>query len=281
MRRVVPAAIAVLVLAGLAAALYFANRQTPIPTSSTVMPATGSCWNVASISDPLPWSGSSVDCTQAHNAEIFYAAQVDRSLIKDYRGAKAGQQLQAATIIMQGEARSGCSGHAGAYLGGPWRGARVTIAPDFVGDARDGFYACAVAQVSDPGGTKLVTRTAALHGAAPELGIDCADGATSFVPCSADHTSEYVGLYTVTPLGAAFNGPELQTAVTNGCQALLNGFLGLPAASASRSDLRSSYVGPTTSATWIGSDQSYACFATADATISGTIKGLGTRPLPH
>jgi hypothetical protein len=126
-----------------------------------------------------------------------------------------------------------------------------------------------------------VTRTATLHGAAGDLGIDCTAGAASFVPCSADHTGEYVGLYTVTPLGAPFNGPELQTAVTNGCQALLNGFLALPAGAANRSDLRSSYVGPTTSATWLGSDQSYACFATASTTITGTIKGIGTRPLPN
>ncbi len=85
----------------------------------------------------------------------------------------------------------------------------------------------------------------------------------------------------MTPLGAAFNGPELQTAVTSGCQKLLDAFLGLPAGTPSRTDLRSSYVGPTTSATWLGSDQSFACYATAPATMHATVKGLGTRPLPH
>ncbi len=289
MRRVLPAAIAVLVLAGIAIGLYFANRQAPIPTSSATTPAIGSCWNVPSISAAMPWSGAPVDCTAVHTAEIFYTGQADRSLIKDYRAAKPGQELQAASIVLQGEARSGCSGHANEYLGGPWRTAQVTIAPDFVGDPKDGFYACAVAQVSDPGGTVLVTRTATLKGALAgadntQLGIDCytadAAGALSFVPCSAGHTGEYVGLYTVTPLGAPFNGPELQQAVTAGCQGILNSFLALPAGAPNRSDLRSSYVGPTTSATWLGSDQSYACFATAATAITGTIKSLGTRPLP-
>ncbi len=278
MRRVLPVAIAALVLAGIALGLYFANRQGPIPTSSSASPAVGSCWNVTSVSAPMPWPGQPVDCATPHTAEIFYAAQVDRSLIKDYRAAKPGQDQEAASILMQGEARSGCSGRASAYLGSAWRADQVTIAPDFVGDVKDGFYACAVAQVSDPAGKLLVSRTTTLKGA-QGLGIDCTVGEDSFVPCSVGHTSEYVGLYTVTPLGAPFNGPELQTAVTAGCQSLLNGFLGLPGGATNRSDLQSSYVGPTTSATWIGSDQSYACYATAANTITGSVKALGTRPL--
>jgi hypothetical protein len=288
MRRVLPLAIAIVVLAGLAAGLYFANRQTPIPTSTAAMPAVGSCWNVPDASAPLPWSGAPVACTGSHTEEIFYTGQVDRSLIKDFRNAKPGQETAAATILMQGEARAGCSGHANSYLGGTWRSSQLTIAPDFVGAPKDGFYACTAAQVSDPGGVHVVTRTATLKGAlagSETLGIDCYAGAASggltFVPCSAGHIGEYVGLYTVTPLGAAFNGVELKDAVTAGCQAILNGFLGLPAGAANRADLRSSYVGPATSATWLGSDQSFACFATAATPMTGSIKGIGTQSLPH
>jgi hypothetical protein len=288
MRRVLPVAVAVVVLAGLAAGLYIANRQPPIPTSTSSMPAVGSCWNVASAAEPLPWSGSPVACTGNHTAEIFYTGQVDKSLIQDFRNAKAGQETAAAALLMEGEARAGCAGHAAAYLGGSWRGAQMTIAPDFVGSPRDGFFACAAAQVSDPSGTKLVVRTATLKGALASggtLGIDCytadATGALSFVPCAVRHIGEYVGLYTVTPLGAPYDGPELKSAVTTGCQAILNGFLGLPSGASNRSDLQSSFVGPTTSSTWLGSDQSFACFATAASPIVGTVKGLGARPLPH
>jgi hypothetical protein len=145
-----------------------------------------------------------------------------------------------------------------------------------------------VTQVADPGGTRIVARTATLAGVlaspgAAALWIDCyaqdAAGALSFVACAADHKGEYVGMYTVTPLGAAFNGPELRDAVTKGCQGILNQFIGLPNGAPNRPDLQSSFVGPTTSATWLGSDQSYACYATASTTIVGSVKRLGTRPL--
>jgi Septum formation len=290
MKRLLPAAVAVVVLAAIGGVLWLANRTAPIPTKPPKgAPAVGSCWDVpaAKVSATLPWPGSPVACTAAHTAEIYFVGQVDRSLIKDYRSAK-GQAAQAAAVVMEGEARNGCTGRATRYLGGAWRSSQLTIVPDFFTPEKDGFYACAAAQVSDPGGGTIATRTAPLAGAlagteAKTLAIDCYNGTTalSFVPCTADHRGEYVGLYTVTPLGAQFNGPELQTTVTAGCQAILDGFLGLSASSHSRDDLRSSYVGPTASATWLGSDQSFACYAIAPDTIRGSIKGLGTRPLPN
>ena len=290
MKRLRPAAIAVVVLVVIGGVVWWANRSAPIPTKPPKgAPAVRSCWNVpaAKVSATLPWPGSPVACTAAHTAEIYFVGQVDRSLIKDYQSAK-GEAAQAAAVVMEGEARNACTGRANSYLGGAWRSSQLTIVPDFLTPEKNGFYACAAAQISDPGGDGIVTRTAPLAGAltgaaAKALAIDCYDGTTalSFVPCTADHRGEYVGLYTVTPLGAPFNGPELQTAVTTGCQAILDGFLGLSAGSQSRDDLRSSYVGPTTSATWLGSDQSFACYAVAPSTISGSIKGLGTRPLPN
>jgi Septum formation len=290
MKRLLPAAVAVVVLAAIGGVVWWANRSAPIPSSPpTSAPAVGSCWDVPAAKVPatLPWPGAPVACTASHTAEIYFVGQVDRSLVKDYQSAK-GQAAQAAAVVMEGEARNGCTGRAIGYLGGAWRSSQLTIVPDFLTPEKNGFYACAVAQISDPGGDAIVTRTASLAGAltgadAKALAIDCYDGSTelSFVPCTADHRGEYVGLYTVTPLGAQFNGPELQAAVTKGCQTILDGFLGLSAGSQSRDDLRSSYVGPTTSATWLGSDQSFACYAVAPDTISGSIKGLGTRSLPH
>jgi hypothetical protein len=156
--------------------------------------------------------------------------------------------------------------------------------------AKDGFFACSVVQITDPGGTGVVTRTTSVKGvlrssAAGTLAIDCyaraADATLSFVPCAQDHAGEFVGLYTVTPLGAPFNGAELQTAVTGGCQQLVNSVLGLAAGSPNRTDLRASYVGPTDSVSWLGSDQSYACYAVAAETTHGSIGGLGNRPLPR
>jgi hypothetical protein len=281
-KRILPVVIAIVVLAGIGGGLWLANRDAPIPSATpATAPAVGSCWDVdaATLTRPLPWPGHAVACTAPHTAEVFYTGQVDHSLIKDYRSAK-GQAVTAASVLLAAEARSGCSGRATAYLGGAWRSAQLTV----VTPEKDGFYACAVAQVRDPGGTTVVRRTSALAGSGVrDLGIDCyaGTGDLSFVPCTAPHAGEYVGLYTVTPLGAAYNGPELQSAVTAGCQQILAGFLGLSAGATARTDLRSSYVGPTSESTWLGSDQSFACYASAGSTLTASVKGLGTRPLPH
>jgi hypothetical protein len=289
-KRYVPAAIAVAVLAALGITFWLADRSGPIPSAMpSSAPAVGSCWHVApaDIGATLPWPGNAVACTTTHNAEIFYRGQVDHSLLKQYRAAK-GQAKQAATLVIDAEARSGCTGRSTAYLGGNWRGAQLTIVPVFIAPQQDGFFACVTAQVTGPGATGVVNRTAPLAGALADgdaLAIDCFAGtgsASTFTPCTEDHTGEFVGLYTVTPLGAPFNGPELQGVVTKGCQGLLNGFLGLPSAAANRSDLQSSFVGPGSSAEWLGSDQTYACYASSSVTMRGSIKDLGgTRPLPR
>ena len=80
----------------------------------------------------------------------------------------------------------------------------------------------------------------------------------------------------VTPPGAPYNGPELQDAVTKGCASLLVTFLGLPAAGQNRSDLQSSSTSDRQSAdTWIGSDQTFACYAPASRTrrLHGSLEG--------
>jgi hypothetical protein len=286
-----PVAIAVFVLAVVATGLWWFNRSAPIPsTPPKTTPAVGSCWDVdpSAVVATLPWPGSPVECANQHTAEVFYTGQVDHTLIKTVHGAK-GQDAQIANVLIEAQARTGCTAHVQAYLGGPWRSAQLSVVPDFIAPKSDGFYACSVSQVSDPGGGQIVPRSGTLRGAltgsSAGIGIDCyaagAGGALSFVPCTQDHTGEYVGLYAVTPFGAPYDGPKLQAAVTNGCQAILNGFLGLPAGATKRPDLRASFVGPTSSVTWVGSDQSFACYATASATMRGSIKGLGTRPLPH
>ncbi len=291
-RRLMPVAVAVLVLAVIATALWWFNRSTAIPSAlPKSAPAVGSCWDVDAhvISDTLPWPGDPVACTAPHTAEIFYTGQVDHALLKAAKTAK-GSAAQVNDVLIQAEARSGCSGHVAAYLGGPWRGAQVSLIPTFLTPKADGFFACTLAQVSDPGGTHIVTRSASLKGAvtdpkAADITIDCyadaADGAPSFTPCAEAHSGEYVGTFTVTPLGAPYNGAELQTTVTQGCQSLVDRFVGLPAGAKSRTDLRASYVGPTSSLTWVGSDQSFACYASTSTPIRGSIKGLGTAGLPR
>jgi hypothetical protein len=223
-----------------------------------------------------------VDCTGPHTVEVFYAGQVDRALVKNGRSA-TGQEKQANNVIMAGEARAGCTVKAKPFLGDSPRGARVAVMANFVKPAQDGFYVCTMAEAAGPNGDTFITRAGSMKGAAQQLGIECvasgANGSLTYVPCSRPHSSEYAGTYTVTPLGAPYDASQLQTAVPNGCKQIVIAFMGLRAG-ATRSDVTSAYVGPTTSNTWIGSDQSYACYARTASEISGSLQGLGTRPLP-
>jgi hypothetical protein len=316
-RRLLPPAIAVVVIAVVGTVLWLANRSAPIPTATPkTAPAVRSCWNVdaATIGRQLPWSGSPVACTAAHTAEIVSVGQVDQRLVRTAQNAK-GQDATVNSFVMATSARAACLDKVGSYVGGAWRGAQLTVYPDFVAPANDGFFACVIAQVADPGGQRLVTRTASLAGAlsgpaAGSLGIDCVGESTSagdstpsgdstpagggavspepsspaaatglsFVECGQPHTSEFVGLYTVTPANAPYNGPEIQKAVTAGCQQLVDSFVGV-AAGQKRSDLRVSEVGPDSANLWAGSDQTFACYASASTPWSGSIKGIGTRAL--
>jgi hypothetical protein len=347
-RRLLPPAIAVVVIAIVGSVLWLANRSTPIPTTApTTAPTVRSCWNVedARIGGQLPWPGSAVACTSTHTAEIVSIGQVDQRLVRTAQKAK-GQDATVNSFVMATSARAACLDKVGSYVGGAWRGVQLTVYPDFVTPAKDGFFACVVAQVADPGGQRLVTRTASLAGAltgpgVASLRIDCvtdrssaggtavgsatpsspatpgssaalsspaapgssaalsspaapgssaassspaAPGSSapaaglSFVECGQPHTSEFVGLYTVTPANAPYNGPEIQKVVTAGCRRLVDSFVGVPAGQ-SRSDLRVSEVGPDSANLWAGSDQTFACYASAATPWSGSIKGVGTRAL--
>ncbi|HEY9482551.1 MAG TPA: septum formation family protein [Micromonosporaceae bacterium] len=303
-RRALPPAIAVVVIVVVGTALWLANRSAPIPTTTPkAAPAVRSCWNVdsATIGRQLPWSGSPVACSAAHTAEIVSVGQVDQQLVRTAQKAK-GQDATVNSFLMAAGARAACLDKAGSYVGGAWRGAQLTVYPDFVAPAKDGFFACVIAQVADPGGQRLVTRTASLAGVlsgpgAASLGIDCVGDSTSagsgavstapsgtaaaglsFVECGQRHTSEFVGLYTVTPANAPYNGPEIQKVVSAGCQQLVDSFVGV-AAGHKRSDLRVSEVGPDSANLWAGSDQTFACYASASTPWSGSIKGIGTRAL--
>jgi Septum formation len=300
-RRLLPPTIAVVLIAVVSVVIWLANRSAPIPTKPPASaPAVGSCWNVdgAAIGGQMPWPGAPLACTAPHTAEVSAVGQVDAKLVRNAQRAK-GQNAEVNSFLMTAAARARCSDKTGIYVGAAWRGAQLTVYPDFIAPAKNGFFACVVAQVADPGGTRLVTRTASLAGAlngsgATSLSIDCvapttasgagsstsADDQLEFVDCGKPHTAEFIALYTVTPAGAPYNGPAIKNAVTSGCQQLVDSFIGLSPGQ-QRTDLRVSEVGPDSANLWAGSDQSFACYASAQTPWTGSLKGLGTRPLPH
>jgi hypothetical protein len=87
-----------------------------------------------------------------------------------------------------------------------------------------------------------------------------------------------VGTYTITPPEAPFDAAKVRDAASTGCGLLVTRYVG-----ADRSDLRAGYVGPSTAGDWLGSDQTYACYAIPTGTepLTRTIKALGSGPLPR
>ncbi len=154
---------------------------------------------------------------------------------------------------------------------------------DWIQPAENGFFGCGMAQTADPAGQGLVSRTGSLKGAAGGLAIECVSrtgDSLAYTPCADPHDGEFVGIYTVTPLNAPFSQTGVADAANRGCGQAVLAYLGLPT-TGSRADLRVGYVGPTTAETWLGSDQTFGCYALADVKVRGTIRSLDSRPLPH
>jgi hypothetical protein len=112
------------------------------------------------------------------------------------------------------------------------------------------------------------------------LAIACVtdDGGLVYAGCNDPHSGEYAGTYTVTPLDAPFDEKGVRGAATKGCAETVAKYVG----SSARTDLRAAYVGPASAADWLGSDQTFACYAMAvDGRLRGSLKGLAGRPLPR
>ena len=278
------AAALVLILAGVA--FWWFSRPEKIATSAPAgTPAVNSCWDVdeATARAAFPWKGSAVDCTASHTVEVYYIGQADADLIRQDHKAK-GDDKTIADNLMYAQVRIACGDFASVQLGGNWHSGRVAVVANWVDPARDGFFGCALAQVADPAGKHFVARTASLKGALSGSGADslaagCVDANGTYVACDQVHLSEYVGWYTITPANAPFDAKGLQAAVTKGCGDLVGKYLGQPPGPV-RSDVTTAYVGPTTATDWLGSDQTYACYARAATNVRASIRNLGTRPLP-
>jgi hypothetical protein len=258
---------------------YWLSRPSAVSAAlPKAAPATGSCWQVdkAAAGKPFPWPGRSVDCGGTHTAEVFLLGQVDRELAAQVRDA-AGDEAKAAQQVMNGQARSACIGVASNYLGADWHTARVQVVASWIKPTETGHFGCALVEVADAAGATFRPRTGSLRNAGPTgaLKIGCVTKSV-YTPCDQPHDGEYTGRYQITPPGALFDQAKVRAAADKGCTEVAAKFIG-----ATRSDLRSGYVGPTSANEWLGSDQTFTCYALATGTdqLKGTLKGLGSGPL--
>jgi hypothetical protein len=144
--------------------------------------------------------------------------------------------------------------------------------------AADGFFGCAVAQVTGPAGDELTSRRGSLSKAGPSLPIGCIS-ALRYVDCTAPHDGEYAGSYSIAPMDAPFDETAVRNASAKGCTGVGLRYLGLPD-NADRADLSAAAVGPKTGSEWLGSDQTFACYLMSARPLKASIAKLGTGPLP-
>lgn len=248
------------------------------------LPVVGSCWPVDETAavTALPWPGQPVDCGASHTAEVYYFSQVDPGLVRKAAAAK-GDEATVQQNLMYAVARRTCIVLASSYLGGSWHDARVRVVANWIKPQQSGYFGCALVETADPAGNRFVRRTGTLKGGGSSLAIDCVsrDGPSlRYSPCAQAHDGEFVGTYTVTPADAPFDETAVRNTAMKGCTQTALGFLGL-SGDANRADLRSGYVGPTSAAEWLGSDQTFGCYVLAvSGRLRGSLKGLGTKPLP-
>jgi len=268
-------------------AVWWINRSEPIPTKPPAnAPKAGECWAIPSDQTPkaMPWPGGPVSCSSAHTAEMVQVGQVDRELTSKARVA-TGDDAKIAQGLMYAEARRACTESADRYLGTSWHRLQVTLLAAWIDPAGSGFYGCALAQITGPGGNTYVTRTGSLKGIGDggPLTIGCVartGDTVRFASCDQPHTGEFVGMYRITPDNAPFDAKAVSDAATKGCTQAALAYLGLPG-TATRADLIVGYIGPSAAASWLGSDQTFDCYASASTPLRGTIRNLGTRPLPR
>lgn len=247
-------------------------------------PAEGSCWQVsaATAATAYPWPGRPVACTARHTVEVFHVGHADPALVAKLHGANK-RDARVLQTGMEAQARRACEVLAGKYTGGDWHATRVQVVADWIKPATDGYYGCGLAESSAPASRAIVARTAPLRGALTSHGpleIACvarAGSGQTYTGCDVPHDGEFVGTYQITPANAPFDAAKVEQAAKTGCTGLVDQFVG-----AHRTDLATAYVGPTNGRDWLGSDQTYACYAVVGAgrTVGRTVKGIGTGPLP-
>jgi hypothetical protein len=197
-------------------------------------------------------------------------------------------------------AYAACASAVQEFLGDAWQTGRVHLLVQFPTDKQwDGgarFYRCDLAEIADESGKVVIRKESLRDGLRGDkaLGLSCVndfgendesvDG-IDFVACTAKHTAEFSGVFTVTPANRAYPGDDqLGEIVLDGCEQLAAKYLGLPNTNIPEG-LGWFSLG-TTEEDWGQGNQSVRCYVGVfdrKRPIRGgaTIKGLGNKPIPR
>ena len=253
-----------------------------IGAASPFRPAVGVCHETleqtASVRTYEP-----VDCAQLHVSETFHIGTAQDAPVAPGPGSAQARQAYAE-----------CATEAVDFLGGPWRGARISVhlvwpsRTGWAGGAR--WFRCDVAE-ADLDAQDDASRTGSLaralrDGASPlKLGcfnpkVDDASVRTmTSVPCTAKHHAEYVGLWTGPEIAYAQQAAD-RTRTATGCRSVIANYAGL----SDDTDLqyRSGWISYNPTRTeWQLGERRVRCFLwLSDRTLTRSLKDAGPSALP-
>jgi Septum formation len=260
----------------------------------------GASGSAAGCFDPGPLAGeagvpsevrdqaSPVSCETVHRYEQYHKGR--------FTGADAGA-ARPHLVMSSPRALRICAEAARDFLGGDYTDARVYF--DFLVPSTrawksgDRSFRCVMAETSDVDG-EIVGRSGSLRdglrGDRP-LRIGCVDvtgdgekvETIRYILCDALHTGEFVGTHTIEETGTFPDDDYLDAIAEEACTPLVAAYLGLtPDRFRAREDLDWVWVAPS-QPDWDAGDHGLRCFVATHGykpVVRGSIRGLGTAPLP-
>ncbi|HEX6501223.1 MAG TPA: septum formation family protein [Micromonosporaceae bacterium] len=289
----VVAGIALAMLAGCAPAGVDGNLTDDwpaLPEPTIRVPVVGDCWSTtADVSVDVTTSNTSLvdSCSLSHQTETAHVGQ--------FSGSAVGKSVPAADSAAMRAAYRDCAAATKDYLGGDWYDARLDLvlltpsAKQWAVGAR--YYRCDLVSIRTYRHDLVTAHDSAkdgLRGARP-LAMGCidvtrdSDGINTVDPadCAKSHSGEYAGTY-LAPAGPYSSSVDVRRRIgLDGCQHMVARFLGLsfPIARTDIAWLSTGFVKDH----WAYGDRGDRCFAMAYNSAkktTGSIKGLGGKPLP-
>lgn len=254
-----------------------------LSTPTPFRPAVGDCHEAPATTVPLD-DYRPVGCAELHVSETFHVGT----------STDADAEIPPATgSAAAREAFRECSQQAAAFLGGPWRAARLGL--NVVWPTRAGWsggarwFRCDLTQ-SDLDGQSGTSRNGTLAGVlktASPLRLGCfnpeVDGETvttmTAVPCDKPHRAEFAGLWQAPEVSYA-KLEEDTAGSAAGCRAAIAGYAGLP--NDDDMQYRTGWISYNPTRTeWISGERRVRCFMYfAKRTFTRSLKNAGPSTLP-
>jgi hypothetical protein len=253
----------------------------PVAQAQQFTPKVGDCHVIA---DPTSYltSYQPVDCARSHLVETFH--------LGTFTGALADRPIppRVGSAALR-PAFADCDAKATAFVGGDWRGSRLSVQvapvspPGWAGGSR--WYRCDIAEAARVQGGEIQHAGSlrdALKGTSP-LAQTCMDedrfGNLRPAGCGTPHRYEYAGVWTA-PDGRYATVDRDEDGIHARCREVIAKYAKVPVDRYLRYRTGTQYVLPAENA-WTQGDRGVRCyFWSGGRKLTRSIKGGGTKALP-